>query len=185
MEHQLVYKTNHILTYTKIEMSPLMPQINDISIYDIAHSLSFMCRANGHIKTFYSVGQHSINCCKEAIARDYPKKIQLSLLLHDSSEAYLADIVRPVKINLDKYLEIEENLQNTIYNRFGITSLSNFEHQMIHEIDNILLQNEFINLADTRIFVEDMPMKSQCNFSFTSFKDIEDEFLNLFNTLTK
>ena len=109
---------DYINTYSKINFAPLEPKCEDILIDDIAHSLSLMCRANGHFKEFYSVGQHSIYCCEEAIERGYSNTVALACLLHDASEAYLADITRPVKKNLQKYLEIEDVLQNTIYEKY-------------------------------------------------------------------
>jgi hypothetical protein len=41
--------SDYILTYSKIKFHPLEPRIEDILIEDIAHALSLMTRANGHI----------------------------------------------------------------------------------------------------------------------------------------
>lgn len=76
-----------------------------------------MTRANGHFRSF-SVGQHCIQCCHEATARNYLPQTALACLLHDGSEAYLADITRPVKKNMTMYLQIEEQLQHMIYTKF-------------------------------------------------------------------
>ena len=89
-----------ITTYSKLRFDPVDPDPESIKIEDIAHSLSLLCRANGHFKRFFSVAQHSLNCCREAKARDYSEKIQHACLLHDASEAYLSDITRPVKHHL-------------------------------------------------------------------------------------
>jgi 5'-deoxynucleotidase YfbR-like HD superfamily hydrolase len=113
-----------IKTYTGVLIDPLKPEADLIRIEDIAHALSMLCRANGHFKTFYSVAQHSINCMKEAAARGYSKRLQLACLLHDGSEAYLADITRPVKSELPKYKEIEEPLQALIWNKWLIDPLT-------------------------------------------------------------
>ena len=94
-----------IKTYTGIMIDPLHPDADQIVITDIAHALSMLCRANGHFKSFYSVGQHSINCIQEAKARGYSRKVQLACLLHDASEAYLSDVTRPVKAELPRYRE--------------------------------------------------------------------------------
>ena len=80
----------------------------DVSLKDIVHALSLLCWGGGHIKYFYSVAQHSINCMKEA--RGWSKRVQLACLLHDASEAYISDIIRPVKIYLFNYLEIENRI---------------------------------------------------------------------------
>lgn len=180
----LVLKPNNIITYSKVQMSPIAPQQEDILIKDIAHSLSYMCRANGHIKNFFSVAQHCINCCLEAKERGYSKKVQLALLLHDASEAYLADITRPVKHNLEKYLEIESILQDTIYKTFGVGELTEEEKELIDEIDNVMLQHEFINLADLKIFKDDIEIVGKYSFDFKDFLEVEQEYIALFNSLT-
>ena len=92
-----------ITTYSKISFAPAAPKIEQIEILDIAHALSMLVRANGHFPKFYSVGQHCIHCCEEAYARGYDRRVQLACLLHDASEAYLADITRPFKGHLIKY----------------------------------------------------------------------------------
>src|SRR5690625_1800702 len=114
-------KENSIITYTGISFDPLNPEVNKVSITDIGHALSMICRANGHYRNFYSVAQHSLNCAKEAKKRGYSVKVQLGCLLHDASEAYISDVTRPVKKQLKNYLKIEEKLQNIIYQAYGLS----------------------------------------------------------------
>lgn len=78
-------------------IDPLHIKEDDIYLEDIAHALSLICRGNGHIKYFYSVAQHSLNCAKEAQSRGYNKHIVLSCLFHDASEAYMSDLITPIK----------------------------------------------------------------------------------------
>lgn len=182
---ELVLKPNYIITYTKKQMSPTAPQPGDIDIKDIAHCLSYMCRANGHIRSFYSVAQHCISCYHEAKARGYTDKVCLALLLHDASEAYLADITRPVKKSLNTYLEIESVLQTTIYRKYGLESFSQKETELIDEIDNCMLQHEFINLADIKIFHREFKLYYNHDFSFRPFEEVEREYLDIFEGLCK
>lgn len=51
-------------------IDPLHIREEDIYLEDIAHALSLLCRGNGHIKYFYSVAQHSLNCEKKRKAED-------------------------------------------------------------------------------------------------------------------
>lgn len=72
---------------------------NKIDIEDIAHGLSLQNRFNGHIAHPYSVAQHCLNavgCAIEFHKEDDPN-ILLAILMHDCAEAYLGDIVRPLK----------------------------------------------------------------------------------------
>ena len=73
-----------ITTYTGIHMNPLDPRPEDFRIEDIAHALPLICRGNGHVKTFFSVGQHCINCAREAEALKLPDRMVLACLLHDA-----------------------------------------------------------------------------------------------------
>lgn len=59
---------DYILTYSKTKFYSLEPVMEDIKIIDIAHALSLMTRANGHIKYLYSVAQDAINIVVHLIA---------------------------------------------------------------------------------------------------------------------
>ena len=74
---------DYITTYTGDHFDPTLPDAEHLHIEDIAHALSLICRGNGHVKTFFSVGSHCINCAKEAAARGYSDRLVLACLLHD------------------------------------------------------------------------------------------------------
>lgn len=173
---------SYILTYKKKEFYPLAPKTEDIDIDDIAHALPLLCRANGHFKHFYSVGLHSLNCAYEAMARGYSKNVVLGCLIHDASEAYLADITRPVKKHLHKYLEIEEVLQNEIFNKW-IPSLNEDERKLVFEIDDAILYYEFTTLFGEKIFDYVPQLLSTPRFEYIEFSIVENEFKELFNKL--
>ncbi len=172
--------SNHITTYTGLDFTPLCPNIEDIKIEDIAHSLSLMCRANGHFTQFFSVGQHSINCAREAKARDYSPELQLACLIHDASEAYISDITRPVKAELSEYQIIEKQLQDTIYTKYIGRLLTEEEEILLKQIDDAMLVHEFHTLMRKKVFKDFLPpIKISLNFEFKMF-DVEREFLDLF-----
>ena len=162
---------------------PLHPDVDLIDIEDIAHALSMLCRANGHFRTFYSVGQHSINCAREAKARGYSQKVQLACLLHDASEAYLADVTRPVKAELPRYKEIEGPLQDLIWNKWLSAPLTSAENTQVFEIDDHMLAHEFIHIMDTKIVEPTPELLGNGEFSFTGFDTCRQEFLQLFRQL--
>ena len=173
-----------IKTYTGVMFDPVKPNSDLIDIADIAHALSMLCRANGHFKSFYSVGQHSINCMKEAKARGYSEKVQLACLLHDASEAYLSDVTRPVKKELPKYLEIEKPLQDAIWNKYLNEPLTQEEYDRVFEIDDAILYHDFVALMDSRLTDDEPVLRSVPEFGFTGFEQCEREFLQLFRRLT-
>jgi len=86
-----------------------------ICIEDIAGALSKMCRFTGHCRRFYSVAEHSV-----WVSDLLPKELQLAGLLHDASEAYLADIASPVKQLLPDYKIIEERVMRKIAKKFNL-----------------------------------------------------------------
>ena len=100
---------NWIMTYTRKKFYPLAPKQEDIEIEDIAHSLSMLCRFNGHCPKFYSVAEHSI-----LVSSLLPKKYKLWGLIHDAGEAYLSDIPRPIKNDLIGFESYEENILKLI-----------------------------------------------------------------------
>lgn len=115
-----------IQTYTLTQFWPLDPKPEDVDIIDIAHALSLVCRFTGHVREFYSVAQHSLLVSSRAanLAKTREDAIRLARwgLLHDASEAYLADVARPVKRTpaMAAYREAEKRLQAVICQRFGL-----------------------------------------------------------------
>lgn len=112
-----------IRTYNGHYFDVFNPNPDQIDIEDIAHSLSLLCRFAGHIKSFYSVAEHSI-----WVAEKVSKKHALAALLHDASEAYLVDIPKPIKDEIPHYLEIEKDLMSVISKKF------NFEFPLSEEV---------------------------------------------------
>ena len=130
------------------------------------------------------MGQHSINCMREAKARGYSEKVQLACLLHDASEAYLSDVTRPVKKELPKYLEIEKPLQDAIWAKYLEEPLTQEEYDCVFKIDDAILYHEFVALMDARLSDEEPTLGSMPEFAFTGFEQCEEEFLRLFRRLT-
>jgi len=171
----------YIITYKGEEFTPLDPDINQIHIEDIAHSLSLMCRANGHIDFFFSIAQHSINCANEAKARGQNPRVQLVCLLHDASEAYISDITRPVKHYLSEYKLIEKNLQDVIYKKFLGDLLTEEDFAVMNRIDNDMLICEFDALMSKRkLFTQIPKLTGTPSFEYRPQTEVETEFLKTY-----
>jgi hypothetical protein len=143
---------NWIQTYTGRQFWPLNPKPEEIFIEDIAHALSLVCRYTGHCREFYSVAEHSVRVSYRAQALwleldraaghlQRARIVALCGLLHDASEAYIADVSRPVKHSATFgpiYQAIEANLEAQINRRFEIShSVS-----VVKRADNQLLATE-------------------------------------------
>lgn len=176
---------SEIMTHTRIMFDPVHPDPELIGIVDIAHALSMLCRANGHFPTFYSVGQHCVNCMQEAAARGYSRHVQLACLLHDASEAYLSDVTRPVKKELPRYLEIEKPLQDVIWNKYLGEPLTQEEYDQVFEIDDAILYHEFLSLMDIRLTAEEPMLHTKPVFEFIGFRQCEELYLRHFQSLTR
>ena len=104
-----------IETYTGQQFTPMYPDPSRIRIEDIAHALSMLCRYAGHCKGFYSVAQHSV-----IMAGLVGWKNKLWALLHDASEAYIADLPKPVKIHLAQYNRLENGVLLAVATAFDL-----------------------------------------------------------------
>ena len=173
-----------ITTYTGKHFDPVAPQEELLELRDIAHSLSLICRANGHMKHFYSVGQHSVACAKEAQARGLSERIVLGCLLHDASEAYLSDVTRPIKHEMTRYLEVEETLQEMIWAHFipGGTP-DEEEKKAIFKIDDEMLAWEFERLMPEPDGHGAAKICADSSCAFAERADVEREFMELYQKI--
>lgn len=172
-----------ITTYTKKRFDPISPREELLDILDIAHSLSLLCRANGHFPEFYSVGEHCVNCAREAKARGYSVRIQLACLLHDASEAYLSDVTRPVKSALPEYKKIEKALEDVIYKKWLGSALTKEEYSLMREVDDALLYHEMLTYFGEKIYEKEPSLFSAPFFAFDGFQKTEERYLTMFEML--
>lgn len=178
-------KIQPICTYTNITMYPLAPRESDFKIEDIAHALSLMTRANGHFISFYSVAQHCINCSLEGEERGYDHRLNLALLLHDASEAYLSDLTRPVKSSLEDYSEIERQLQGVLFRALGVGALSLEDEKLISVIDDDMLYYEFEGLHVGGGFDREYHLQGRYSLAFCDMKEVEETYLERYYELQK
>ena len=175
----------YITTYTGIHFEPLEPKPDSIRIEDIAHALSLICRGNGHVKTFWSVGQHCICCAREAAARGYSRRLVLACLLHDASECYMSDIPRPFKRALTEYQEREDTLLEMIYTKFLGSPLTEEEQRQLKEIDDAMLWHDLTTLLQETPECEPPETHIKIDYTVRPFPDVEKEYIELFENLAK
>lgn len=106
---------NPMGTFTGRKFFPLSPSAADVSILDIARSLSQTCRFRGHTLHYYSVAQHCLN-----VVDCLPPELKLWGLLHDAAEAYLVDAQRPLKRHLVGFSELENAVLQQVAKRYGL-----------------------------------------------------------------
>ena len=126
--------TPYVSTFLGNRFYPAAPRIEDVHIEDIAHGLAFQCRFNGQTRAFYSVAQHSL-----LVAGLVPARLRLAALLHDAAEAYLGDMVKPLKALFPEFSQLEEGVMAIIGERFGVTG---FRNPAIKRADLIALATE-------------------------------------------
>jgi len=107
MEHDR--RGDWFVTYTGKQFWPLDPRPGDIDIEDIAHALALQARWNGHTTEFYSVASHSVACAEIGLT-EYDVGVARWALMHDAAEAYLSDVIRPLK----RYLYFVDERENDI-----------------------------------------------------------------------
>lgn len=175
--------SDYITTYGGTHFIPTKPEADRIHITDIAHALSLICRGNGHLKTFFSVGQHCIYCAQEAELRGYSGRLCLACLLHDASEAYMSDVPRPFKQYLKEYNEFEEKLLDMIYTKYLGSPLSGEEQRLLKKVDDDLLYYDMTELLNEPVEGEAPELKIDLDYSVRPFAEVEEEYLELFGRL--
>lgn len=96
------------------------PKPDQFDFADIAGGLSKLCRFGGQCERFYSVAEHSYHCAMQAKLASLTAHVQLAVLLHDAAEAFIGDVVKPLKIMLPDYRAVERNMERAVGEKYGI-----------------------------------------------------------------
>lgn len=125
---------------------PLDPDPDAICIEDIASALSKICRYTGHVSRFYSVAEHSY-WVSQRVAELAPGQDWMARwgLMHDATEAYIADVSRPLKHlpAFEEYRKAEAHLQAVIAAKFGLPP---GEPPLVKAVDTEMLGTEVAQL---------------------------------------
>lgn len=171
-------------TFTGNKFYPLDPRPEDIRIQDIAHALAMICRYNGHSAQFYSVAEHSVLVSKgvKRLQEISDPEEQFLGLMHDAAEAYICDIIRPVKRNIIGYEKAELKIMEAIATRFDMIAAS--KTTLVDKVDNLILYDETKELMGRGC--EDWHKKYYpglgCDIGAWSPLVAEDIFLTTFRT---
>jgi uncharacterized protein len=130
-------------TYTGRKFYPLDPRAEDVCIVDIAHALANICRFGGHTTSFYSVAEHSVLVSDIirhfTIGAVFDQETVFKGLMHDATEAYVGDMIRPLKRSMSAYKVAEHAVWLVICEHF---QMSPEMHPIIKEADNRALMTE-------------------------------------------
>lgn len=160
----------------RVDLFNIKPE--DVSIADLSHALSRLCRYNGHVGYFLSVARHSIWVSQAVEASFGPHEdidwdlVQLGLL-HDCAEAYIGDMVRPLKHGLtgvaEAYLALEASIESVIAERFNLP----YPHpDIIKWADNNVLLNRELGGEEARWTWSSNPNRDKNDF-MTRYWNIE------------
>lgn len=115
-------ETGIIQTLSGIQFNLFDPTPAMIDIEDIASGLSNKGHFSGLTASFFSIAQHSVMVCDEFAFWDFfiDPKLKLLALLHDAAEAYIGDMITPLKVRMPEFSIVEEKIMNAICARFGL-----------------------------------------------------------------
>lgn len=116
----------HMLTVTGRKVNIMNPDPDTMCIYDIASGLSNKGHFSGQTRPFFSIAEHSLLVCdllQENIKGDIHPEVLLVALHHDDSEAYLGDMIKPIKVIPEiaaVWKPIEDRFTMAIFKHLGI-----------------------------------------------------------------
>jgi hypothetical protein len=110
---------------------PFLPRREDVTIEVVAHHIANIGRWNGATvhpddpdRIFYSVAEHSVYVAWWLMEEFRDPRLAMQGLLHDASEAFTGDIIRPLKYSKifhDLFKEFEEPNERCVADALGIS----------------------------------------------------------------
>lgn len=146
-----------MITYTGLKFWPCDPWSTEVCVKDIAHHLSLQCRYAGAVERHCSVAEHCVN-----ISRVVPPQYAAYGLLHDAPEAYVGDLLNPIKHQpeLVGFVDIEARVQKAINARFRLVWTDEIV-EIIKDVDDRIVLDETAALSSKpEEYIERVPGKA-------------------------
>lgn len=161
---------------------PLIPRVSDVDIRDIAHGLAMTCRYGGQCKRFYSVAEHCVH-----VSFMVEPKHALHGLMHDSAEAWLGDMPRPLKYQpeMQAFREAETAVELVVAEAFGLQWTTEV-HAAVKIVDNRILADEVLQLQSSPELYTDVLKQQPLGITLQCWNPAEAEtmFLDRYHALT-
>jgi 5'-deoxynucleotidase YfbR-like HD superfamily hydrolase len=103
-----------------------------------------VCRFGGHCPQFYSVAEHCIHATALACSEGYTGDALIAVFLHDAAEAYIGDMVKPLKVTMPQYGEAEQRIEAAIQAAFGVDFTKWMD--VIKRFDRAMLKAEKVTM---------------------------------------
>lgn len=109
-------------TLSGIKLNLLLPTSDMIEIGDIASGLANNSHFAGQTPYFFSIAQHCVLVCDEYAIQnpDASDNMKLLALLHDAAEAYIGDMIKPLKVFLPDFVRLEHEIMMAVAARFEL-----------------------------------------------------------------
>lgn len=146
---------HRMVTIFGIEIDLLNPTPEMIDVRDIAFALGRQCRYNGMTSEHCSVAEHSIMVAEEVKFLGGSEHAQFCGLMHDAHEAYIGDMIQPMKTmpTLGRTFEaLEKDWTVMVGRKFQLNS-DNRVWSLVHEADMNIAATE---MRDLTKFEEDV-----------------------------
>ncbi len=149
-----------------------------IDITDIAHSLSLIVRFNGHCNWLHSVALHSWY-----MSHLVSPENALCALLHDATEAYMGDVVTPLKNLLPEFSKMENELWEVIASKYQLpvdmpNEVKNQDKKIVFsEKRDVLNRNLGVDWGQEvqphkNLFIEEIPWQVVKRMFLTRFNEL-------------
>jgi uncharacterized protein len=180
---------NAVHTHTGLMVSLSEPDPATIYIRDIACSLSRLNRFCGATQLPVNVACHSLSVVRFLAMKKAPPLVQMFGLLHDAHEAYLGDIIHPMRREIAAYAtfdvvsRIADRLDGAIQKAFGLREMPSFGGlAWVRSADQAVFAAEWRDLmrGPCPVAVEAAPFAIKPR----SADKAEEEFLRTFDRLT-
>jgi hypothetical protein len=129
------------------------PDMSEVKISDVAHTLARICRWNGIPEDHFSVAEHCVMAAESA-----PKDKRLKVLMHDCEESILGDNITPLKNLVPELVVVGNYVRGLLLKHFNIKG---YKESDIKPYDRAQTEWERQNIIDTQNYKGMMPKQAK------------------------